>query len=85
MAGEQLRVTSFLLHSLPQASGERRQERTVPSTHPLAQETRFWEGSWEEVRKASLSPPGQGNQCRVLGTCGSGEPAGVKPCLRMTS
>lgn len=69
-------------HRLP---GERWQELTVPSIHPRGQETRFWEGSWEEVGEASLSPPGWGNQCRVLGPRGSREPAGVKPCLGMTS
>lgn len=75
--------------SLPQASGERRQggkSRLCPLSTPLLRKLDSGKGAGRKSgRQASLSPPGQGNQCRVLGTCGSGEPAGVKPGFQMTS
>lgn len=63
----------------PQASGERWQELTVPSIHPRGQETRFWEGSWEEVGEASLSPRGGEINAECLVRVGVGSQQGLSP------
>lgn len=88
MAGEQLIEQALLLLHSPigfgwgKVAGENCAFYPPPGLRKLD----YGEGRWKEIGEALLSGWGWGgNQCRVLGMRGSGEPAGVKPCLGMTS